>query len=260
MLVVAAEAAFVETTNVTLRAPAGTVTVAPTVAAVVLLEDKVTLVPPAGAAALRTTVAVDELPRFTVVGLSVNDTGAAVGVICSTAFCVTPPIVAPMFTENTAVTLFVVIGNVAVVAPCGTTTTVETFALTELLVSDTDAPPDGAGALNVTVPVTPVPPTTDAGSTVTDVNVTCGVTGVIVNETLSTIFPSVARIDTTVAVGTVVAATVNVPDVAPCRIVTVGWTIADADVDAKAIVNPPTGAGLVIVTVPVTQPPPFTSI
>lgn len=260
VLVVAAEAALVETVNVAVLDPAGTVTLASTVAAVVLLEDKVTLVPPAGAAAFRTTVAVDELPRFTVVGLSVNDTGAAVGVICSTAFCVTAPMVPPMFTENTAVTAFVVIGNVAVVAPCGTTTTVETFALTELLVSDTDAPPAGAGSLSVTVPVTPIPPTTDAGSTVTDVNVTGWVTGVIVNETLSTILPSVARMDATVTVGTVVAATVNVPDVSPCRMVTVGWTIADADVDAKAIVNPPTGAGLVIVTVAVTQPPPFTCI
>jgi len=260
VLVVAAETAFVETANVTLRAPAGTVTVAPTVATVVLLDFNVIFTPPAGATAFRTTVAVDELPPLTVVGLSVNDTGAAVGVICSTAFCVTRPMVPPMFTENTAVTLFVVIGNVAVVAPCGTTTTVETFALTELLVSDTDAPPAGAGSLSVTVPVTPVPPTTDAGSTVTDVNVTGWVTGVIVNETLSTILPSVARMDATVTVGTVVAATVNVPDVSPCRMVTVGWTIADADVDAKAIVNPPTGAGLVIVTVAVTQPPPITCI
>ena len=94
----------------------------------------------------------------------------------------------------------------------------------------------------------------------TDDNVTCWITGEIVNETLSTIFPSEARIDATVGTETVVAATVNVPDVAPGRMVSVGWTIADADVDDKAIFNPPTGAGLVIVAVAVTQPPPVTSI
>jgi len=260
VLVVAAETAFVETANVTLRAPAGTVTVAPTVATVVLLDFNVIFTPPAGAAALSTTVAVDALPPFTLAGFNVTDSGAAVGVTCNTAFCVVPAKVPLMFTENTAVTLFVVIGNVAVVAPSGTTIPVATFALVELLVSETATPPAGAGALNVTRPVAPVPPTTDAGSTVTDDNVTCWITGEIVNETLSTIFPSEARIDATVGTETVVAATVNVPDVAPGRMVSVGWTIADADVDDKAIFNPPTGAGLVIVAVAVTQPPPVTSI
>lgn len=117
VLVVVAVTAFVETVNVTLRAPAGTVTVAPTVAAVVLLEDKVTFVPPAGAAALSTTVAVDALPPFTLAGFNVTDSGAAVGVTCNTALCVVPAKVPLIFTENTAVTLLVEIGKVTVVAP-----------------------------------------------------------------------------------------------------------------------------------------------
>ena len=54
----------------------------------------------------------------------------------------------------------VVIVNVALVDPDGTVTTDGTVT-GSLLVKDTSAPPVGAAALRVTVPVTDCPPTTD---------------------------------------------------------------------------------------------------
>jgi hypothetical protein len=60
---------LVETVKVALVAPAGTVALAGTVAAAVLLLDNDTTKPPEGAAELRVTVPVAELPPITVVGL-----------------------------------------------------------------------------------------------------------------------------------------------------------------------------------------------
>jgi hypothetical protein len=65
--------------NVALVEPAGTITLVGTVATAVLLLDRVTTVPPAGAALLNVTVPWDALPPFTEVGFSVTDNGPAVG-------------------------------------------------------------------------------------------------------------------------------------------------------------------------------------
>src|SRR5207245_8254058 len=65
--------ALVVTAKVALVAPAATVTLAGTVAATVLLLESVTAAPPAGAAPLRVTVPVEELPPVTLVGLSATD-------------------------------------------------------------------------------------------------------------------------------------------------------------------------------------------
>jgi len=61
------------------------------------------------------------------------------------------------------VTEVVVTANVALVAPAGTVTLAGTVAALELSESDTDAPPAGAAALNDTVPVDELPPTTLVG-------------------------------------------------------------------------------------------------
>ena len=66
------------------------------------------------------------------------------------------------------VTALVVTANVFVVAPAATVTEAGTVAaLVLLLVNATTAPPAGAAALSVTVPVLFAPPVTAVGFTVT---------------------------------------------------------------------------------------------
>ena len=86
---VAADTALVETVKFTVVAPAGTVTLAATVAAVVLLDFSVTTAPPAGAGPLRVIVPVLEVPPLTDVGFSTNVTGAHVGVTWRVPLCET---------------------------------------------------------------------------------------------------------------------------------------------------------------------------
>ena len=70
---------WVVTVNVRLVLPAATVTLEGTVATAVLLLDSVTTAPPLGAAALRVTVPVEELPPTTVVGLTFTEESVGVG-------------------------------------------------------------------------------------------------------------------------------------------------------------------------------------
>jgi hypothetical protein len=64
---------FVETMNVLLVAPAGTVMLLGTEAILAELLERVTLRPPVGAGPLSVTVPVELLPPFTVVGLRDSD-------------------------------------------------------------------------------------------------------------------------------------------------------------------------------------------
>jgi hypothetical protein len=68
-----AATALVLTVNDALVAPAGTVTVEGTLAAVVSLLESWTWAPPAGAAPLNVTVPVEEFPPVTLAGFSVSD-------------------------------------------------------------------------------------------------------------------------------------------------------------------------------------------
>src|SRR5712664_4034077 len=91
-----AATALVLTVKVALIAPAATVTLDGTLAAVVLLLESVTCAPPAGAAPLSVTVPVEDcVPPTTLVGLSVSEesvgAGGGAGVTLSEADLLTPP-------------------------------------------------------------------------------------------------------------------------------------------------------------------------
>lgn len=65
--------AEVVTVNVAVTLPAATVTLVGVWATFVLLLDSTTASPPVGAAPLKVTVPLDELPPFTVVGFNVTE-------------------------------------------------------------------------------------------------------------------------------------------------------------------------------------------
>jgi len=68
-----AATALVLTVNDALVAPAATVTLEGTLATVVLLLERATCVPPAGAGPLNVTVPVEEFPPVTLVGFSESE-------------------------------------------------------------------------------------------------------------------------------------------------------------------------------------------
>jgi hypothetical protein len=162
--------AVVDTVNPTVVAPGGTVTLAGTAAASVLLLDRVTTTPPAGAAALSVTVPEAGEPALTLVGWILNDVNVADGVTKSWANRTVASPVAEIGTVVDVITGLVDTVNVAVVLPGGTVTLPGTVA-TAVLVLDsvTTTPPAGAAALSVTVPVDVPPPETLIGSTLSDV-------------------------------------------------------------------------------------------
>jgi len=87
----------------------------------------------------------------------------------SVAVCDAPLYVAVMSTPTAAATGFVVIANVAELAPASTVTEAGTVAAAVLLLERvTAAPAGGAGPDSVTVPVLPIPPVTEAGLTPTE--------------------------------------------------------------------------------------------
>jgi hypothetical protein len=75
--------------NVAVVAPAATVTLAGSCAAAVLLLDRVTTAPVAGAGPVNVTVPVDEVPPITVLGLKLTEVNVA-AVTVRVAVLVTP--------------------------------------------------------------------------------------------------------------------------------------------------------------------------
>jgi len=124
--------AVVETVKVVDVAPAGIVTVAGTVAEVVV-EASVTLSPPVGAGVAIVTVAVEGLPPVTTAGLSDRDDIAG-GAIVSVAEPVWPLDDALIVDVVLAATAVVETVNVVEVNPAGTTTEAGVVAL--LLLDD----------------------------------------------------------------------------------------------------------------------------
>jgi len=143
---------LVVTVNEAFDKPAGTVTLAGTVAADGLLEDRLTTAPPEGVAPFSVTVPWSVLPPTTLPGL-IDKPHTIGGTTLSEAEWLTVPQTAVIFGLEVTATGLVAITNVALEDPAGTVTEAGTVA-TEL-VSDVKfifAPPLGAVAFNVTVP------------------------------------------------------------------------------------------------------------
>src|SRR6185369_9745960 len=159
-----------------------------------------------------------------------------------------------MVTFVAAATWLVVSGKVAVVAPAATVTVAGTPAEALLLVSAITAPPAGAAAVSVTVPVLPAPPTTVAGFSVTEANGEFTVRTPVVEAPLY-----VAVMTTVVVVVTALLVTTNVAVVAPAVTVTEAGTVAALVLLLVSVTTePPAGAAVASITVPVLPAPPIT--
>lgn len=110
----------------------------------------------------------------------VKSAATEAALMVSGAAFVVPVYVAEIVAVVALETVDVVIENVALVWPAAITTFVGTPAAAVSLDSATVAPPDGAAAVSVTVPVDPFPPVTAVGLTVTDESAATGV-GLIVS-------------------------------------------------------------------------------
>jgi hypothetical protein len=131
-----------------------------------LLLESVTTDPPVGAGPVNLTVPVDEAPPTTEAGLTVTPLPlpVSVGAVTVKLAVLLTPYVPVIVTVALAATGVVVTVKLAVVAPAATVTLAGTCAaLVLLLDSVTIAPPAGAAAAKVTVPVDEVPPTTEFG-------------------------------------------------------------------------------------------------
>jgi hypothetical protein len=161
--------AAVETANVAVLAPDGTVTLAGTLAAALLLASE-TVAPACGAAPVSVTVPCAPEPPVTLAGLTdtlcsaAAGAGGAGGVTVSVAVRVEPLYEAVMTIDTLAETGEVVTVKSPVKPVDGTVVVAGTVATAGLLLeSDTTAPLAGAGVLRTTVPKEASPPTTVDG-------------------------------------------------------------------------------------------------
>ena len=128
-----------------------------------MLLDSATTIPAVGAGPVNVTVPVDEVPPLTLDGLRISEVIAAAFTV-NRDVLVTLPIDAEIVDVVDGIIGYVLIVNVAVVAPAGTVTLLGTDAAAVLLlVRVTTKPLVGAIPLSVTVPVDAVPPITVAG-------------------------------------------------------------------------------------------------
>lgn len=142
--------------------------------------------------------------------------------------------------------------KIAEVEPAAIVTLEGTVALELLEDRMTTVPPEGAWPFKVTVPVDELPPSTDAGDTLTAATVS----GLICNAAVKDVLPDVAVRVAVAAVETDVVVTVNVVDDEPYGTVTLDGTVAFEFLEFNVNVTPPEGAGDERVTVAVEGVPP----
>lgn len=154
------------TAKVAVVDPAATVTFAGVDATPVLLVVRLIRAPPVGAATVRVTVPVEAAPPRNDVGYKRKD-DSETGLIVRVAVRVVPANDPEIITVVEVATTFVLIVNVAVVAPPATVTLAGTAAAPGLLLVRTMiVPPAGAALLRFIVPVEALPPATVVGLTV----------------------------------------------------------------------------------------------
>jgi hypothetical protein len=130
--------------------------------------------------------------------------------------------------------------NVADVAPAETVTLAGTLAAALELESDTTAPPVGAAAVSVTVPVPVCPLTIVLG--LTDSPLSAAAAGLTVRPKVSFTPEYDAVKVTAVGVVTDPALTVNIAEVEPCGIVTLDGSLVPAGDELRVMIAPPLGA------------------
>ena len=165
--------------------PAGTVTVALTDAAELLLPSETT-VPLGPALPLRVTVPVEEAPPVTLAGLTDSEAIVAAFTV-NVALCEVVPVVPVMAAGVSVSTALVVMVNVAVLDPDCTVTFCGTVAAPLPLESVTVTPPIGAFPVRVTVPVEEAPPMTLVG--LTDSEAMTGAVGGLMPSPVLTVTP-----------------------------------------------------------------------
>ena len=232
--------------------------VAGTVAALVLLLESVTMVPPCGAADEMLTVPVTCRPpvveaelRFSALTVTAVVTTLST-TLCDTAFKVPGFCVAVICTRRVLGTVVGVSINCACVAPAGMVTIVVAAGMgsvtVSLVVSVMAIPPAGAGSVKVSVPVDAVPPTTGFGSMLMPLSSAGGAVSISVAIFVPPF--SSAVMSTEVGAFTGAVKTLNKTDVAPVGTTTVAGTVTSWLTLVRLMVWPPAKAGAEIVIIP----------
>jgi hypothetical protein len=238
--------------------------------AALLLSDSETTNPPDAAAAVSVTDPCAALPPATEAGVTETADSAAgagddAGVTIIGAERVTPPHVPEIVDDVEAVTDVVAMVKLALVDPAATVTLAGTEVAVELSESETNAPPLGAAALSVTVPLDELPPTTLLGLTDTDESAALGGGEAPAVISSSACFPGLparsAKMFMLNCELTGLVTMVKVALVAPAGMVTLDGIVATVDgagVESATTVLPLCGA--LSVTVPVDGLPPATLV
>lgn len=235
-------------------APAGTVTVAGTVAALTL-DDRLTVNPPAGAGPVRVTVPVDAAGPTTAVGFNVIVSSEG-GAIVRVADSVTDPTDPEITAWVCAATLTVLTVNIADDLPAAIETLAGTDADLVLDASLTVTPPVPAALVKTAVPVDEVPPAIVVGFSEIPNNVAV----LIVNEADLVIEPKVAEIVAVAGLATDDVWIVKVADDAPAGTSIEAGTLQLVLLPDKTTVMPPGPVIPFNVTVPSADSPAGTAV